>query len=250
MSWDVAHWPAARRIYARAVRRSTVPSPNFPPGFDLTDPDIYAERLPVEEFAELRATAPIWWNAQAPGKGGGFHDGGYWAITKHKDVKEISRRNDVFSSCGELHDPAVQRRHRARGHRPAAGGAAEHGPAAAHPAAADHLPRVHAARHRAHPRRTERTRPEHRQGRGGHRLGRLRRAGGLRAAPAGDRRSARRAAGGPRQALPLVERDDRQRRPRVRRRRRQDVVDGGAHVRHADGRDARPRTPARTSSPP
>ncbi len=75
-----------------------MPSPNFPPGWDFTDPDIYAERLPVEEFAELRATAPIWWNAQAPGKGGGFHDGGYWAITKHKDVKEVSLRNDVFSS--------------------------------------------------------------------------------------------------------------------------------------------------------
>jgi len=75
-----------------------VPSPSFPPGFDLTDPDIYAERLPVEEFAELRATAPIWWNAQAPGTGGGFHDGGFWAITKHQDVKEISLRNDVFSS--------------------------------------------------------------------------------------------------------------------------------------------------------
>jgi len=75
-----------------------VPSPSFPPGFDLTDPDIYAERLPVEEFAELRATAPIWWNTQAPGTGGGFHDGGFWAITKHQDVKEISLRNDVFSS--------------------------------------------------------------------------------------------------------------------------------------------------------
>ncbi|MGB8390896.1 cytochrome P450 [Mycobacterium sp.] len=75
-----------------------MPSPNLPSGFDFTDPDIYAERLPVEEFAELRATEPIWWNAQAPGKGGGFHDGGYWAITKHKDVKEVSLRNDVFSS--------------------------------------------------------------------------------------------------------------------------------------------------------
>jgi len=75
-----------------------VPSPNLPPGFDFTDPDIYAERIPVEEFAELRATAPIWWNEQAPGTGGGFHDGGFWAITKLNDVKEISRRNDVFSS--------------------------------------------------------------------------------------------------------------------------------------------------------
>ena len=72
--------------------------PPLPPGFDFTDPDIYAERLPVEEFAELRASEPIWWNAQAPGTGGGFNDGGYWAITKHKDVKEVSLRNDVFSS--------------------------------------------------------------------------------------------------------------------------------------------------------
>jgi cholest-4-en-3-one 26-monooxygenase len=75
-----------------------VPCANLPPGFDFTDPDIYAERIPVEEFAEVRATSPIWWNEQAPGRGGGFHDGGYWAITKLNDVKEISRRSDVFSS--------------------------------------------------------------------------------------------------------------------------------------------------------
>lgn len=71
--------------------------PNLPPGFDFTDPDIYTERLPVEELAELRKTAPIWWNEQPLGIGG-FDDGGYWVITKHKDVKEISRRSDVFSS--------------------------------------------------------------------------------------------------------------------------------------------------------
>src|SRR5246127_1616239 len=87
-----------RRSSRTAVRRSTVPSPNLPPGFDFTDPDIYTERLPTEEFAELRASAPIWWNEQAPGNGGGFHDGGFWAITKLNDVKEVSRRSDVFSS--------------------------------------------------------------------------------------------------------------------------------------------------------
>ncbi len=75
-----------------------MPSPNLPPGFDFTDPAIYAERLPVAEFAELRSAAPIWWNGQDPGKGGGFHDGGFWAITKLNDVKEISRHSDVFSS--------------------------------------------------------------------------------------------------------------------------------------------------------
>jgi cholest-4-en-3-one 26-monooxygenase len=72
--------------------------PNLPAGFDFTDPDIYTERLPMEEFAELRSSAPIWWNEQAPGNGGGFHDGGFWAITKLNDVKEVSRRSDVFSS--------------------------------------------------------------------------------------------------------------------------------------------------------
>ncbi|MDT5151771.1 MAG: cholest-4-en-3-one 26-monooxygenase [Mycobacterium sp.] len=72
-------------------------SPNLPAGFDFTDPDIYAERLPVAELAEMRKVAPIWWNEQAVDKGG-FGDGGYWVVTKHKDVKEVSRRSDVFSS--------------------------------------------------------------------------------------------------------------------------------------------------------
>jgi cholest-4-en-3-one 26-monooxygenase len=72
-------------------------SPDLPAGFDFTDPDIYAERLPIEEFAQMRQVAPIWWNAQPDGIGG-FGDGGYWVVTKHKDVKEVSRRSDVFSS--------------------------------------------------------------------------------------------------------------------------------------------------------
>ena len=73
------------------------PIPDLPPGFDFTDPDIHKERLPVEELAELRRTAPIWWNEQPIGTGG-FADGGYWVVSKHKDVKEISLRSDVFSS--------------------------------------------------------------------------------------------------------------------------------------------------------
>ena len=80
-----------------AAEPTTKPVPNLPPGFDFTDPDIYAERLPVEELAEMRRTAPIWWNEQAIGVGG-FDDGGFWVVSKHGDVKEISRRSDVFSS--------------------------------------------------------------------------------------------------------------------------------------------------------
>ncbi len=74
-----------------------MPTPDLPAGFDFTDPDIYAERLPVDELAQMRKVAPIWWNPQPEGVGG-FDDGGFWVVTKHKDVKEVSRRSDVFSS--------------------------------------------------------------------------------------------------------------------------------------------------------
>ena len=74
-----------------------MPTPALPPGFDFTDPDLNCARLPVEELAELRRSQPIWWNEQPEGIGG-FGDGGYWVVTKHKDVKEISKRSDVFSS--------------------------------------------------------------------------------------------------------------------------------------------------------
>lgn len=71
--------------------------PELPEGFDPTDPNIYETHIPVKEFAELRKTAPIWWCPQPPTVGG-FHDDGYWVVTKHADIKEISKRSDVFSS--------------------------------------------------------------------------------------------------------------------------------------------------------
>lgn len=74
-----------------------VPAPDLPPGFDFLDPDVHVKGLPVDQLAELRKCAPIWWNHQPIGKGG-FNDGGYWVISKHKDVKEVSLRSEVFSS--------------------------------------------------------------------------------------------------------------------------------------------------------
>ncbi|MCA1190131.1 MULTISPECIES: cytochrome P450 [unclassified Saccharopolyspora] len=71
--------------------------PHIPPGFDFTDPDLYAERLPMREFAELRRTAPVWWNPLPRGKAG-YDDEGYWVVSRHAEVKEVSRRSDVYSS--------------------------------------------------------------------------------------------------------------------------------------------------------
>ena len=84
-----------------------MPDPHLPPGFDFTDPDIYAHRLPVEELAELRRAAPIWWNAQSPDEGG-FGDGGFWVVSKHRDVREVSLRSDVFSSAAKSIVPRYQ----------------------------------------------------------------------------------------------------------------------------------------------
>ena len=71
--------------------------PNIPPGFDFTDPDLYADRLPMDEFAELRRTAPVWWNRKPRGVGG-FDDEGYWVVTRHADVVAVSRDNDNYST--------------------------------------------------------------------------------------------------------------------------------------------------------
>ena len=70
--------------------------PKIAPGFDLTDPDLYAHRVPQEEFAELRRAAPVWWNSQPSDMG--FDDDGFWAVTKHKDIVAISRDSETFSS--------------------------------------------------------------------------------------------------------------------------------------------------------
>ncbi|MEB3070888.1 cytochrome P450 [[Mycobacterium] vasticus] len=69
----------------------------LPEGFDFTDPALIAQRIPHEEFALLRKTEPIWWNTQPLGASG-YPDEGYWVVTKHADVKEVSLHDEVFSS--------------------------------------------------------------------------------------------------------------------------------------------------------
>jgi len=74
-----------------------VAHPALPADFDVNDPDTYAVRLPVDEWAELRRTAPIWWQSQPRGRDG-FAADGNWVISRHADVKEISRKDSVFST--------------------------------------------------------------------------------------------------------------------------------------------------------
>jgi cholest-4-en-3-one 26-monooxygenase len=79
------------------VQEVAVAVPDIPPGLDLTDPDLYAARVPQREFAELRRAAPIWWNEQRTGATG-FGDDGFWAVTRHADVLAVSHNDKLFSS--------------------------------------------------------------------------------------------------------------------------------------------------------
>ena len=74
-----------------------MPCPALPEGFDFTDPDVYQNRVPLPEFAQLRQTAPVWWNDQPHGIAG-FDDDGYWVVTRHEDVKEVSTKPEIFSA--------------------------------------------------------------------------------------------------------------------------------------------------------
>jgi cholest-4-en-3-one 26-monooxygenase len=74
-----------------------VDQPQIPPGFDFTDPDLYARRVPAAELAALRKAAPVWWNSQPRGASG-FDDEGYWVVSKHADIVDISRSSELFGS--------------------------------------------------------------------------------------------------------------------------------------------------------
>ena len=103
--------------------------PSIPPGFDFTDPDLYLHRVPAEELAELSRTAPVWWNAQPRGASG-FDDEGYWVVTKHADVLEVSRGTATSTPASRTPRSSGT----AAGHRRGAGHAAAH-PAQHRPAA-------------------------------------------------------------------------------------------------------------------
>lgn len=72
-------------------------TPNLPPGFDFTDPDVYETRVPHQEFLELRQNAPVFWVDQVPEAHAGLPEG-YWAVSKHEDVQAVSKDSTNFST--------------------------------------------------------------------------------------------------------------------------------------------------------
>ena len=71
---------------------------DLPAEFDFTDPHLWEARRPVEEFAEIRRTAPVWWNAQTKEQADPFGDEGYWVVSRHEEIREISKNPQLYSS--------------------------------------------------------------------------------------------------------------------------------------------------------
>ncbi len=81
--------------------------PRCPVDLDLVDPDSFLSGMPFEAFARMRDEAPVFWHEQPDGPGGGF-----WAVTRAADIREVSRTPEVFSSYehGSLLQASAQSR--------------------------------------------------------------------------------------------------------------------------------------------
>ena len=124
-----------------------MPCPALPDGFDFTDPDLLPAPRPAPGVRRSCGRPhPVWWNAQPHGIAG-FEDEGYWAVTRHADVKYVSTHPELFSS--NLNTAIIrfnEHIERDADRRPEADHA-EHGPARAHPGPPDRAARLHPARH-------------------------------------------------------------------------------------------------------
>ena len=62
------------------------------PAIDIYSPDLYARRMPYDQYAWLREHAPVYWHPEPDG------GSGYWAVTRYADVAAVSADNNLFSS--------------------------------------------------------------------------------------------------------------------------------------------------------
>lgn len=58
---------------------------------DLLDPKSFAGGQPHDQFAWLRENAPVYRHPEPDGPG-------FWAVTRHDDVRAVSRNHEIFSN--------------------------------------------------------------------------------------------------------------------------------------------------------
>ncbi len=65
---------------------------------DLWDPATFRDGPPYEAFAALRERAPVAWHRERPRREGHAEGPGFWCVTTHADVHDVSTNPDIFSS--------------------------------------------------------------------------------------------------------------------------------------------------------
>ncbi|CAN5873702.1 cytochrome P450 [soil metagenome] len=63
---------------------------------DFFDLDLFARGTPYAAFARLRETSPVSWHRLVSGK----RDDGFWLVTRHADIRTISKSPELFYSHG------------------------------------------------------------------------------------------------------------------------------------------------------
>ena len=66
-------------------------APTAPAAPNVTDASLYLDGIPHARFAEMRNTPGLVWHD--------YHDGGFWAVSRHADVKTVTKNGEVFSSA-------------------------------------------------------------------------------------------------------------------------------------------------------
>ena len=61
---------------------------------DLSDPSLWDDGPPYDLFARLQREAPVHFSRQAVAP----DEGGFWSITRHEDVRTVTRDFRTFSS--------------------------------------------------------------------------------------------------------------------------------------------------------
>lgn len=74
---------------------------------NILDPQQYVKAVPHEQFTILRKEAPIFWQEDPSSV-----KKGYWALTKHQDIIDVSKDAKLFSSqVGGINIPDVDEEH-------------------------------------------------------------------------------------------------------------------------------------------
>jgi len=63
-----------------------------PDSIDLTNPGAYVDGVPHASFRALREKDPVSWQEEA-------HGPGFWAVTRHADVVQVSKSPKIYSSA-------------------------------------------------------------------------------------------------------------------------------------------------------